>query len=163
MVDHVFDRCGVAGIEAFRQLLFRNAETSADQCLFAGEFVDRGLTASRQRPLHSSDNWRQTRFSFSLNVVERFKGRSGSRVGGTVQICELSIRKFTPTGRMTEHTFKTLWARFFVQRHEEFGITSMAVAGEGRQTDIGSFLNPDDRESFAKAMTGALATAKQRI
>ena len=35
--------------------------------------------------------------------------------------------------------------------------------GEGRQTDIGSFLNPDDRESFAKALTGALATAKQRI
>jgi uncharacterized membrane protein len=81
----------------------------------------------------------------------------------TVSRTELSIRKFTPTGRMTEHTFKTLWARFFVVRHEEFGITSMAVAGEGRRTDVGSFLNPDDRESFAKAMTGALATAKQRI
>ena len=81
----------------------------------------------------------------------------------TVSRTSLSIRKFTPAGRMTEHTFKTLWARFFVQRHEEFGITSMAVAGEGRRTDIGSFLNPDDRESFAKALTGALATAKQRI
>ena len=81
----------------------------------------------------------------------------------TVSRTSLSIRKFTPAGRMTEHTFKTLWARFFVQRHEEFGITSMAVAGEGRQTDIGSFLNPDDRESFAKALTGALATAKQWI
>lgn len=76
---------------------------------------------------------------------------------------DLSIRKYTPTGRMTEHSFKTLFARFFVERHEEIGITAMAVAGEGRRTDIGSFLNPDDRESFSKAFTGALATAKQRI
>ncbi len=81
----------------------------------------------------------------------------------TVSRTSLSIRKFTPAGRMTEHRFKTLWARFFVQRHEEFGITAMSVAGEGRQTDVGSFLNPDDRESFAKAFKGALATAKQRI
>ncbi|MFN7090614.1 DUF2244 domain-containing protein [Allorhizobium sp. NPDC080224] len=81
----------------------------------------------------------------------------------TVSRTNLSIRKFTPAGRMTEHTFKTLWARFFVHRHDEFGITSMVVSGEGRGTDVGSFLNPDDRESFAKALTGALATAKQRI
>jgi uncharacterized membrane protein len=81
----------------------------------------------------------------------------------TVSRTSLSVRKFTPAGRMTEHTFKTLWARFFVQRHEEFGITSMMVSGEGRGTEVGSFLNPDDRESFAKALTGALATAKQRI
>ncbi|PYB69723.1 MULTISPECIES: DUF2244 domain-containing protein [Rhizobium] len=81
----------------------------------------------------------------------------------TVSRTNLSIRKYTPAGRMTEHRFKTLWARFFVKRHEEFGITSMGVAGEGRRTDIGSFLNPDDRESFAKAFKGALATAKQRI
>lgn len=81
----------------------------------------------------------------------------------TVSRTSLSIRKFTPAGRMTEHRFKTLWAHFFVHRHEEFGITAMRVAGEGRVTDIGSFLNPDDRESFSKAFKGALATAKQRI
>jgi uncharacterized membrane protein len=39
----------------------------------------------------------------------------------------------------------------------------MHVSGEGRLTDVGSFLNPDDRESFAKAFRGALATVKQRI
>lgn len=81
----------------------------------------------------------------------------------TVSRTNLSIRKFTPAGRMTEYQFKTLWARFFVHRHEEFGITAMRVAGEGRVTDIGSFLNPDDRESFSKAFKGALAMAKQRI
>ncbi|SMC43791.1 DUF2244 domain-containing protein [Rhizobium sp. RU36D] len=76
---------------------------------------------------------------------------------------DLQIRKFTPSGRMTEHRFNTFWARFFVRRHQEIGIVSMHVSGEGRRTDIGSFLNPDDRESFAKAFRGALATAKMRI
>ncbi|MNL79642.1 hypothetical protein D3C87_2062930 [compost metagenome] len=64
---------------------------------------------------------------------------------------------------MIEHRFNPFWARFFVRRHQEIGIVSMHVAGEGRRTDIGSFLNPDDRESFAKAFRGALATAKMRI
>ncbi|MDI7860396.1 DUF2244 domain-containing protein [Rhizobiaceae bacterium n13] len=75
----------------------------------------------------------------------------------------LSIRKFSPSGRVVEHCFDPFWARFRVRRHEEIGITAMYVTGEGRRTDIGSFLNPDDRESFAAALTGALATVKRRI
>ena len=54
-------------------------------------------------------------------------------------------------------------AKFQVERHEEFGITGMAVTGEGRKTPIGNFLNPDDRESFARAFTAALASVKRRI
>jgi uncharacterized membrane protein len=38
----------------------------------------------------------------------------------------------------------------------------MAVQGQGRTVPIGSFLNPDDRESFARAFSRALATAKGR-
>jgi len=76
---------------------------------------------------------------------------------------DLAIRKFTPSGRMTEYWYNPFWARFFVKRHDEIGIVSMQVAGQGKRTEIGSFLNPDDRESFARAFKGALATAKQRI
>lgn len=75
----------------------------------------------------------------------------------------LCIRKFSPAGRMIEHRFNPFWARFQVRRHDEIGIVSMHVTGEGRMTDIGSFLNPDDRESFAKAFKGALATVRRRI
>ncbi|OHV84763.1 DUF2244 domain-containing protein [Rhizobium sp. LCM 4573] len=81
----------------------------------------------------------------------------------SVSRTNLSIRKFSPRGRMVEHRFNPFWARFRVNRHEEFGITSMHVTGEGRGTDIGSFLNPDDRESFAKAFGGALATVKRKL
>ena len=81
----------------------------------------------------------------------------------TVSRTNLSIRKFSPAGRVVEHHFNPFWARFRVQRHDEIGILSMHVSGEGRVTDIGSFLNPDDRESFARAFRGALATVRLRI
>ena len=90
--------------------------------------------------------------------------RSGkAREEVTVSRQNLSVRKFSPSGRMVEHRFNPFWARFRVRRRSEIGIVSMQVSGEGRATDIGSFLNPDDRESFATAMTRALATVRQRI
>lgn len=72
----------------------------------------------------------------------------------------LDIRKIAPSGRTEAHHFNPFWARFRVARHDEIGITDMAVEGEGRRVGIGSFLNPDDRESFATAFGRALATAK---
>ncbi|MGF9692291.1 DUF2244 domain-containing protein [Rhizobium sp. 0TCS1.26] len=90
--------------------------------------------------------------------------RSGrAREEVMVSRTNVSIRKVSPAGRVVEHRFNPFWARFRVRRHHEFGITSMHVTGEGRLTDVGAFLNPDDRESFAKAFRGALATVKQRI
>jgi uncharacterized membrane protein len=73
----------------------------------------------------------------------------------------LSIQKITPSGQSAEHRFNPFWARFNVARHEEIGITHMDVEGEGRRTDVGSFLNPGDRESFARAFSGALSSVKR--
>jgi uncharacterized membrane protein len=74
----------------------------------------------------------------------------------------LDIRKTAPSGSTEEHHFNPFWARFSVARHQEIGITGMLVEGQGRSVPIGSFLNPDDRESFATAFSQALATAKVR-
>jgi uncharacterized membrane protein len=94
----------------------------------------------------------------------RLNYRSGrAREQVTVTRSNLSIRKISPAGKTVEHRFNPFWARFGVSRHEEFGITAMHVSGEGKRTDVGSLLNPDDRESFAKAFKGALATVKRRI
>jgi len=76
---------------------------------------------------------------------------------------ELAIRKVAPSGRTRVSRYNPFWAKFQVDRHEEFGITGMAVTGEGRRTSFGSFLNPDDRESFASAFTSALASVKRRL
>lgn len=100
----------------------------------------------------------------ALYVAFRFNYRSGlAREQVTVTRSDLSIRKISPAGLAVEHRFNPFWARFGVSRHEEFGITAMHVSGEGKRTDVGSFLNPDDRESFAKAFKAALATVKRRI
>ncbi|HXV31845.1 MAG TPA: DUF2244 domain-containing protein [Sinorhizobium sp.] len=74
----------------------------------------------------------------------------------------VSVRKFAPSGRVTEYRFNPFWARFNIRRHQEIGIVSMMISSGGRQTDVGSFLNPDDRETFAAAFARALATARTR-
>jgi uncharacterized membrane protein len=81
----------------------------------------------------------------------------------TMSRTELMIRKVSPAGFVRESRFNPFWARFDVARHEEFGITGMAVVGEGRRTVLGTFLGPDERESFARSFTSALAGIKRRI
>lgn len=81
----------------------------------------------------------------------------------SVSRTELEIRKVAPSGRTRVSRYNPFWAEFQVDRHREYGISSMAVTGQGRSTIIGSFLNPDDRESFARAFTAALASVRRRI
>jgi len=78
----------------------------------------------------------------------------------SVSRTDLLVRKTSPRGRVQESHYNPFWARFQVARHEEIGITRMAVTGQGRSTEIGGFLNPDDRESFAAAFSGALQKAR---
>jgi uncharacterized membrane protein len=79
----------------------------------------------------------------------------------SVSRTSLDIRKVAPSGKAEAHHFNPFWARFQVARHDLIGITDMAVEGQGRSVTIGGFLNPDDRESFATAFSGALARAKR--
>ncbi|MGA1804488.1 DUF2244 domain-containing protein [Rhizobium sp. HT1-10] len=76
---------------------------------------------------------------------------------------DVSIRKVLPSGRAIEHRFNPFRLRFLVRREPGIGIRSMHVSGEGRQADVGAFLNPEDRESFAKAFRAALSTVTRRI
>ena len=75
---------------------------------------------------------------------------------------DLSIRKVSPKGIVREAHHNPFWARFNIRRHDEYGIMRMSVDSREASTEIGGFLNPDDRESFAKAFNRALLTAKGR-
>jgi uncharacterized membrane protein len=79
----------------------------------------------------------------------------------SVSRTSLDILKTAPSGRAESHHFNPFWARFSVSRHDEIGITSMAVESREKAVSIGAFLNPDDRESFATAFSNALATARR--
>ncbi|MGH6859020.1 MAG: DUF2244 domain-containing protein [Phyllobacterium sp.] len=95
--------------------------------------------------------------AFRLNYRS---GRAHEEV--SVSRIALQIRQVAPSGRARLHEFNPFWTRFSVARHTEIGITSMRVEGQGKAVHIGTFLNPDDRESFACAFQTALATAKGR-
>ena len=73
---------------------------------------------------------------------------------------ELQLRQVAPSGKTNTHSFNPFWTRFEVDRHREIGVTRMALISKGREIDVGSFLNPPDRETFAAAFGSALATAK---
>lgn len=75
---------------------------------------------------------------------------------------ELILQKTTPSGDETLYRFNPFWTKFNVAKREGVGITQMELASKTERVTMGGFLNPDDRESFAKAFTVALATAKSR-
>lgn len=88
--------------------------------------------------------------------------RSGrAREFVTVSRTDLEVRKVAPSGRQSAFRCNPVWARFTVDRHEEIGITHMRVTSRGDGTEVGSFLNPDDKESFATAFQRALSTARR--
>lgn len=94
-------------------------------------------------------------FAFRMNYRS---ARASEEI--SVSRTHLDIRKTAPSGRSQAHSFNPFWSRFSVSRHDEIGITRMSVESRGQSVPIGGFLNPDDRESFAKAFSRALATAK---
>lgn len=73
---------------------------------------------------------------------------------------ELEFRKVAPSGKIQIIKLNPFWTRFKVDRHDEIGITKMVLQERDKLFDIGSFLNPKDRESFALAFGSALAKAK---
>lgn len=73
----------------------------------------------------------------------------------------LDITKTAACGRAEAHTMNPFWARFRIDRHEEIGITGMAVETRGHSVPLGGFLHPGAREDFATAFGRALASAKR--
>ena len=71
------------------------------------------------------------------------------------------LRKVSPKGKASDHTFPQFGTRFEVDRHEEIGITQMRLANRAKSVEFGYFLNPHDRESFASAFQLAMASAKR--
>ncbi|MBB6467568.1 putative membrane protein [Aminobacter lissarensis] len=99
----------------------------------------------------------------ALYVAFRLNYRAArAREEVSVSRTSLDILKTAPSGRSQRYHFNPFCARFAVSRHEEIGITGMAVETRETSVAIGSFLNPDDRESFATAFSRALATARSR-
>lgn len=93
--------------------------------------------------------------AFKLNY---FSGRQLEEV--VIHDQELRVTKVSANGKTENHSFNPNWTKFVVDRTEDRGVTQMKLRQSNREIEIGKFLNPDDKESFASAFSNALATVR---
>jgi uncharacterized membrane protein len=76
---------------------------------------------------------------------------------------ELRIRRTSHRGQVSQWNFNPLWVRLHKDTHEEFGVQRLSLVSRGRRLIIASFLGPQEKESFAEALSAALSTARRGV
>jgi uncharacterized membrane protein len=79
----------------------------------------------------------------------------------TVTPSELRVRRTSHRGHVVEWVLNPLWVRLEQKKDPEFGIERLYLISSGRLVSVGSFLGPDEKASFAKALLTALQAAKR--
>jgi uncharacterized membrane protein len=79
----------------------------------------------------------------------------------TVTASELTVRKVNQRGGVREWTLNPVWVKLDRIVHEEFGIERLFLVSHGRRLSIAAFLGPDEKASFAGALSSALGEAKR--
>ena len=79
----------------------------------------------------------------------------------TVTPSELTVRQVSHHGRISEWTLNPLWVTLDRGVHAEFGIERLFLVSHGRRLAIAGFLGPQEKESFALALSAALGEAKR--
>ena len=74
---------------------------------------------------------------------------------------ELRVRRTSHRGDVMEWAFNPLWVRLDQKSDPEFGIERLYLVSRGRRLTIASFLGPEEKASFAKALMAALNAAKR--
>jgi uncharacterized membrane protein len=74
---------------------------------------------------------------------------------------ELRVRRTSHRGHVVEWVLNPLWVRLEQTGDPEFGIDRLWLVSRGKLVSIGSFLGPEEKASFAKALLAALQAAKR--
>ena len=72
----------------------------------------------------------------------------------------IRIRKVLASGREQLYSCNPFWARLDVREEEDEGVVRITLTARDMSVDIGGFLNPEDRTSFAGALRRAVALAQ---
>ncbi|HZD88755.1 MAG TPA: DUF2244 domain-containing protein [Pseudolabrys sp.] len=75
----------------------------------------------------------------------------------------LTVRKVSHVGTTREWRLNPLWVRLEKAVHEEFGIERLFLVSRGKQLTVASFLGPEEKASFGKALGNAIAEAKRGV
>ena len=80
----------------------------------------------------------------------------------TVTASDLTVRKVSPQGKLRkEWHANPLWVQLHQDVHAEFGVERLTLISRGERLAIAGFLGPDEKESFAMALTAALFEARR--
>jgi uncharacterized membrane protein len=79
----------------------------------------------------------------------------------SVSYSELRLRRVSHRGHAMEWALNPLWVQIDRKAHEEFGIERLYLVSRGRRIGVASFLGPDEKLSFYKALTAALQEARR--
>jgi uncharacterized membrane protein len=84
-----------------------------------------------------------------------------ARAFETVEVTRqaLIVRKVDARGRSQAYGLDPYWTRLEMARRE-WGVTDLWLTTRGERLPVGRFLDPADRESFADALSAALAEAR---
>src|SRR4030081_3082294 len=74
---------------------------------------------------------------------------------------ELRLRRVSHRGHVVEFVLNPLWVQLDQKTHVEFGIEKLYLVSKGRRVSVASFLGPDEKASFAKALLAALQSARR--
>src|SRR6476619_1770646 len=97
-------------------------------------------------------------WAFRVNFLH---GRASEEISVTPS--ELRVRRISHRGHVVEWVRNQLWVQLDQKTHAEFGIERLYLVSKGRRVSVGSFLGPDEKASFAKALLAALQAAKRGI
>jgi uncharacterized membrane protein len=95
-------------------------------------------------------------FAFKINFR---RAKASEEI--TITTTELRVRRVSHRGHVAEWVLNPLWVQLDRKAHAEFGIEKLYLVSRGRRLSIASFLGPDEKASFAKALTAALQAAKR--
>lgn len=74
---------------------------------------------------------------------------------------ELRVRKVSHRGEVSEWMLNPVWVKLDREVHAEFGIEHLFLVSRGRKLPIASFLGPQEKQSFADALSAAIGEAKR--
>jgi uncharacterized membrane protein len=90
-------------------------------------------------------------------------GRAAAFEVVTVTATELKVRQVSHRGRVREWALNPLWVTLERVTHEDYGIERLFLVSRGKRLSIAGFLGPDEKASFAKALSNALGQAKRGV
>jgi uncharacterized membrane protein len=79
----------------------------------------------------------------------------------TMTASTLTVRKVSHRGKVAEWTLNPVWVRLQREGHEEFGIERLFLVSHGRRLPVATFLGPNEKASFADALSAALGEARR--